>query len=85
MDISPDLPVIGFIGRLEEQKGVDILMEAIPRLAAAGNAQVLLITISALLSFALFGSAMCQPVVCNDSVNHMECPPEIRGMNQKYH
>ncbi|KAB2597907.1 granule-bound starch synthase 1 [Pyrus ussuriensis x Pyrus communis] len=30
LPVDRDIPVIGFIGRLEEQKGSDILMEAIP-------------------------------------------------------
>uniref|UniRef100_A0A0C9RFY0 Starch synthase, chloroplastic/amyloplastic n=1 Tax=Wollemia nobilis TaxID=56998 RepID=A0A0C9RFY0_9CONI len=29
LPVDPDVPVIGFIGRLEEQKGSDILMEAV--------------------------------------------------------
>ena len=29
--VDPSVPVFGFIGRLEEQKGVDIMLEAIPR------------------------------------------------------
>ena len=28
--MDPDVPLFGFIGRLEEQKGVDILLEALP-------------------------------------------------------
>lgn len=27
LDIDPDLPLFGYIGRLEEQKGVDILLD----------------------------------------------------------
>lgn len=30
LPVDRDIPVIGFIGRLEEQKGSDILIEAIP-------------------------------------------------------
>lgn len=30
LQITPDVPLIGFVGRLEEQKGVDILLEALP-------------------------------------------------------
>ena len=30
LQIAPDVPMIGFVGRLEEQKGVDIMLEAIP-------------------------------------------------------
>lgn len=32
LPIDRNVPVIGFIGRLEEQKGSDILAEAIPKL-----------------------------------------------------
>jgi len=41
--VDPDIPVIGFIGRLEEQKGPDILAEAIP-LIADENVQLIIIT-----------------------------------------
>ncbi|TYI14540.1 hypothetical protein ES332_A08G127500v1 [Gossypium tomentosum] len=37
-----DVPLIGFIGRLEEQKGSDILAEAIPKLAAE-NCQIVVL------------------------------------------
>jgi len=30
LPVDRDIPLIGFIGRLEEQKGSDILVEAIP-------------------------------------------------------
>lgn len=30
LPVDKNIPVIGFIGRLEEQKGSDILIEAIP-------------------------------------------------------
>uniref|UniRef100_A0A0D6R1D9 Starch synthase, chloroplastic/amyloplastic n=1 Tax=Araucaria cunninghamii TaxID=56994 RepID=A0A0D6R1D9_ARACU len=33
LSVDPDVPVIGFIGRLEEQKGSDILMEAVSQFA----------------------------------------------------
>ncbi|KAH9322110.1 hypothetical protein KI387_016749 [Taxus chinensis] len=33
LPVDPDVPVIGFIGRLEEQKGSDILTEAVSQLA----------------------------------------------------
>ena len=39
--VDPSAPLFSFIGRLEEQKGADILLEAIPRLMAqVPNAQV---------------------------------------------
>lgn len=31
LPVDRSIPVIGFIGRLEEQKGSDILVEAIPQ------------------------------------------------------
>nr|ACN40142.1 unknown [Picea sitchensis] len=40
--VDPDIPVIGFIGRLEEQKGSDILAEAIP-LIADENVQLIIL------------------------------------------
>jgi granule-bound starch synthase len=40
--VDPDIPVIGFIGRLEEQKGPDILAEAIP-LIADENVQLIIL------------------------------------------
>lgn len=38
LPVDPTAPLFGFIGRLEEQKGVDILLAALPK-AAAANAQ----------------------------------------------
>lgn len=38
MDAS--VPLFGYIGRLEEQKGVDILIAALPQALKAGNIQV---------------------------------------------
>ena len=38
--VDPTLPVFGFIGRLEEQKGVDILLDALPEIAKTGGVQV---------------------------------------------
>ena len=35
--------MFGFIGRLEEQKGVDILIEALPAVARQGGAQVVVL------------------------------------------
>jgi glycogen synthase len=35
--IEPDTPLFGFIGRLEEQKGVDILLEALPKILEGGK------------------------------------------------
>lgn len=35
--LEPELPLFTFIGRLTEQKGVDVLLEALPLLTAAGE------------------------------------------------
>merc|ERR1711924_224812 len=43
LPVDPDVPVFGFIGRLEEQKGVDILMEALPGLMEAAECQVVIL------------------------------------------
>lgn len=43
LPVDPDVPVFGFIGRLEEQKGVDILMEALPGLVEAAECQVVIL------------------------------------------
>jgi len=42
LPVSPTAPVFGFIGRLEEQKGVDILLKAVPGIVAAGGQVVIL-------------------------------------------
>merc|ERR1712046_138948 len=41
LPIAPTVPVFGYIGRLEEQKGVDILLKAVPGIAE--NAQVVVL------------------------------------------
>eukprot|EP00951_Prasinocladus_malaysianus_P023372 scaffold198604_cov41-Prasinocladus_malaysianus.AAC.1 len=43
LPVDPSVPVFGFIGRLEEQKGVDILLKAIPKICASGKAQVVIL------------------------------------------
>lgn len=44
LEVDPTAPLFGFIGRLEEQKGVDILLEAIPKLMeACPQAQVVVL------------------------------------------
>lgn len=40
MQVDPSKPLFGFIGRLEEQKGVDILLAALPQIAEKGDVQV---------------------------------------------
>ena len=40
LPVDPSVPLFGFIGRLEEQKGVDILLAALPKVLAKGNVQV---------------------------------------------
>lgn len=42
LPVDRDIPLIGFIGRLEEQKGSDILMEAISKLAGE-NLQIIVL------------------------------------------
>jgi glycogen synthase len=37
--VDPSKPLFGFIGRLEEQKGVDILLAALPEIAEKGDVQ----------------------------------------------
>ncbi len=41
--MDPSVPLFGFIGRLEEQKGVDILLAALPKVLAKGNVQVVVL------------------------------------------
>lgn len=43
LPVDPKAPVFGFIGRLEEQKGVDILLAALKKLPASMNAQVVIL------------------------------------------
>ncbi|GFH08295.1 starch synthase, chloroplastic/amyloplastic, partial [Haematococcus lacustris] len=44
LPVDASAPLFSFIGRLEEQKGVDILMAAVPKiLAKAPNAQILIL------------------------------------------
>ena len=40
MQVDASVPLFGYIGRLEEQKGVDILIAALPKALQAGNIQV---------------------------------------------
>lgn len=43
LPVSPSVPLFGFIGRLEEQKGVDILIAALDKLPKETNAQVVIL------------------------------------------
>jgi granule-bound starch synthase len=40
LEVNPRIPLFGFIGRLEEQKGVDILLAALDKLPAGAPMQV---------------------------------------------
>lgn len=40
MQVDPKIPLFGFIGRLEEQKGVDILFESLPKVLPKAQVQV---------------------------------------------
>ncbi len=39
---DPELPLVGFVGRLVEQKGIDLMLAAIPELLAAGARFIIL-------------------------------------------
>lgn len=41
--MNANIPIYGFIGRLEEQKGVDILVNALPEVARAGGVQIVIL------------------------------------------
>lgn len=43
LPINSNIPVIGFIGRLEEQKGSDILAEAIPQFIEEEDVQIVIL------------------------------------------
>merc|ERR1712176_909342 len=43
LEVDPSIPVIGFIGRLEEQKGVDILLAAIPEILSRCKCQIVVL------------------------------------------
>ena len=40
LQADPTVPLFGFIGRLEEQKGVDILFESLPKVLPKADIQV---------------------------------------------
>jgi len=60
LPVDPNVPLIGFIGRLEEQKGSDILAEAIPQFIKE-NVQIVV-----LVSFTNLG-------ICSSPVKVMFC------------
>ena len=39
---DPDAPLVGFIGRLDQQKGVDVLIKVVPHIVASGGQVVML-------------------------------------------
>ncbi|KAI8465947.1 MAG: granule-bound starch synthase I [Monoraphidium minutum] len=43
LEVDPSVPLFGYIGRLEEQKGVDILIKALPQIASEGAVQIALL------------------------------------------
>jgi granule-bound starch synthase len=43
LPVDRDVPVIAFVGRLEEQKGPDVMAAAIPRILAEKNVQIVLL------------------------------------------
>lgn len=43
LDVDESIALFGYIGRLEEQKGVDILMKALPKVLASGKCQVVIL------------------------------------------
>lgn len=43
LPVDPSVPLFGFIGRLEEQKGVDILLAAIPEIVGSADAQIVIL------------------------------------------
>lgn len=51
LPVDADIPVIGFIGRLEEQKGSDILAEAISQILQDDVQLIILVSLISFLSF----------------------------------
>lgn len=50
LPVDRNIPVIGFIGRLEEQKGSDILVAAIPKFVQQNVQIIILVSISVKIS-----------------------------------
>jgi granule-bound starch synthase len=51
LPVDADIPVIGFIGRLEEQKGSDILAEAVSQILQDDVQLIILVSLMSFLSF----------------------------------
>ncbi len=51
LPVDADIPVIGFIGRLEEQKGSDILAEAVSQILQDDVQLIILVSLISFLSF----------------------------------
>lgn len=82
LPIDPSIPVIGFIGRLEEQKGSDILAEAIPEFIGE-NAQIVVL-VSILLN--LFSTRFELVIVLGKQADRQGCVfNSLLGNWQKIH
>ena len=62
MQVDASVPLFGYIGRLEEQKGVDILIAALPKALQAANIQVAILGTGQQLSCTVFCIAACLAV-----------------------
>ncbi len=58
MQVDASVPLFGYIGRLEEQKGVDILIAALPKALQSSNIQVAILGTGE-SCFALTGQRGC--------------------------
>jgi len=43
LDVDPAAPLVGFVGRLEEQKGVDVMLAAVDQIVSETNCQVVIL------------------------------------------
>lgn len=57
MQVDASVPLFGYIGRLEEQKGVDILIAALPKALQSSNIQVAILGTGEQVSCAVSWSA----------------------------
>ena len=62
MQVDASVPLFGYIGRLEEQKGVDILIAALPKAIQADNIQVAILGTGQQLSCTVSCIAVCMPL-----------------------